>query len=152
MYDGMYATKERISSSDVRELVNSDDSILIVDPGWDDYCLQELKLNRPVPLCPEARRARILKVATTAFDGYRGVIVNVKKDMDENVFITLLRTSLSQWRQQGKKGVWLKLTIELVNLVKPEVHFLGAMRAFEQKTRDLDVEFKQLKAFKAFTA
>ncbi|GJY94184.1 putative polyprotein [Tanacetum coccineum] len=26
---------------------SSDDSILIVDPGWDDYCLQELKLNRP---------------------------------------------------------------------------------------------------------
>ncbi|GJU77459.1 hypothetical protein Tco_1274529 [Tanacetum coccineum] len=26
---------------------NSDDSIFIVDPGWDDYCLQELKLNRP---------------------------------------------------------------------------------------------------------
>ncbi|GJS64530.1 hypothetical protein Tco_0679094, partial [Tanacetum coccineum] len=36
---------------------SSDDSILIVDPGWDDYCLQELKLNRPVPLCLEARRA-----------------------------------------------------------------------------------------------
>ncbi|GKF85534.1 hypothetical protein Tco_0253361, partial [Tanacetum coccineum] len=31
---------------------SSDDSILIVDPGWDDYCLQAL--NRPVPLCPEA--------------------------------------------------------------------------------------------------
>ncbi|GJT48750.1 Orf y [Tanacetum coccineum] len=26
---------------------SSDDSILIVDPGWDDYCLQELKLNNP---------------------------------------------------------------------------------------------------------
>ncbi|GKC78523.1 hypothetical protein Tco_1129297 [Tanacetum coccineum] len=37
----------------------SDDSILIVDPGWDDYCLQALKLNRPVLLCPEARRARM---------------------------------------------------------------------------------------------
>ncbi|GKC84992.1 hypothetical protein Tco_1140709 [Tanacetum coccineum] len=35
---------------------SSDDSILIVDPGWDDYCLQELNLNRLVPLCPEARR------------------------------------------------------------------------------------------------
>ncbi|GKB28165.1 putative reverse transcriptase domain-containing protein [Tanacetum coccineum] len=30
--------------------------------------------------------------------------------------------------------------------------FSGAMRAFEQETQDLDVEFKQLKAFKAFTA
>ncbi|GJT87833.1 Orf y [Tanacetum coccineum] len=40
---------------------SSDDSILIVDPGWDDYCLQELKLNRPVPFFPEARRALALK-------------------------------------------------------------------------------------------
>ncbi|PWA77951.1 nudix hydrolase 6-like protein [Artemisia annua] len=56
-----------------------------------------------------------------SFDGYGGVIVNVKEDMDENVFITLLRTSIFQWRQQGKTGVWLKLTIELVNLVKPAV-------------------------------
>ncbi|GKE62130.1 hypothetical protein Tco_1512497 [Tanacetum coccineum] len=38
---------------------SSDDSILIVDPGWDDYSLQALKSNRPIPLCPEARRARI---------------------------------------------------------------------------------------------
>nr|GEX50302.1 hypothetical protein [Tanacetum cinerariifolium] len=34
----------------------SNDSIFIVDPGSDDYCLQVLKLNRPVTLCPEARR------------------------------------------------------------------------------------------------
>ncbi|GJR29793.1 putative polyprotein [Tanacetum coccineum] len=38
---------------------SSDDSIFIVDPGWDDYCLQELKLDRPVSLCPEARKARM---------------------------------------------------------------------------------------------
>ncbi|GKE40198.1 reverse transcriptase domain-containing protein, partial [Tanacetum coccineum] len=38
---------------------SSDDSILIVDPGWDDYSLQALKSNRPVLLCPEARRARM---------------------------------------------------------------------------------------------
>ncbi|GJT19079.1 hypothetical protein Tco_0877785 [Tanacetum coccineum] len=38
---------------------SSDDSIFIVDPGWDDYCLQELKLNRLIPLYPEARRARM---------------------------------------------------------------------------------------------
>ncbi|GJZ75946.1 ORFIII-like polyprotein [Tanacetum coccineum] len=38
---------------------SSDDSILIVNPEWDDYCLQALKLNRPVPLCPEARKARM---------------------------------------------------------------------------------------------
>ncbi|GJZ69932.1 hypothetical protein Tco_0633482 [Tanacetum coccineum] len=38
---------------------SSDDSFFIVDPGWDDYCLQELKMNRPVPCCPEAWRARM---------------------------------------------------------------------------------------------
>ncbi|GJX30291.1 hypothetical protein Tco_0238370 [Tanacetum coccineum] len=38
---------------------SSDDSILIVDPGWDDYSLQALKSNRPISLCPEARRARM---------------------------------------------------------------------------------------------
>nr|GEX42502.1 heme peroxidase [Tanacetum cinerariifolium] len=27
--------------------------------GWDDYCLQASKLNRLVPLCPDARRARM---------------------------------------------------------------------------------------------
>ncbi|GKC94023.1 Orf y [Tanacetum coccineum] len=38
---------------------SSDDSIFIVDPGWDDYSLQAIKSNRPIPLCPEARRARM---------------------------------------------------------------------------------------------
>ncbi|GJY54912.1 heme peroxidase [Tanacetum coccineum] len=38
---------------------SSDDSFFIVDSGWDDYCLKELKMNRPVPLCPEARKARM---------------------------------------------------------------------------------------------
>nr|GEY24869.1 heme peroxidase [Tanacetum cinerariifolium] len=37
----------------------SDDLIFIVDPGWDDYRLQELKLNNPVPCCPDARRTRM---------------------------------------------------------------------------------------------
>ncbi|GJY08085.1 hypothetical protein Tco_0375139 [Tanacetum coccineum] len=37
----------------------NDDSILIVDPRWDDYSLQALKSNCPVPLCLEARRARM---------------------------------------------------------------------------------------------
>ncbi|GKD18648.1 hypothetical protein Tco_1207806 [Tanacetum coccineum] len=39
----------------LKDYDSSDDLIFIVDPGWDDYCLQELKLNRPVPCCPDAR-------------------------------------------------------------------------------------------------
>nr|GFA75583.1 heme peroxidase [Tanacetum cinerariifolium] len=48
-----YNRKGFLEDDDAR----SDDSIFIVDPGWDDYCLQASKLNRPVPLCPDARRA-----------------------------------------------------------------------------------------------
>ncbi|GJV77537.1 hypothetical protein Tco_1509121 [Tanacetum coccineum] len=36
---------------------SSDDSIFIVDPGWDDYSLQTIKSNRPISFCLEARRA-----------------------------------------------------------------------------------------------
>nr|GEU36204.1 hypothetical protein [Tanacetum cinerariifolium] len=48
-----YNRKGFLEDDDAR----SDDSIFIVDPGWDDYCLQASKLNRPVPLCPDARGA-----------------------------------------------------------------------------------------------
>nr|GEX70461.1 RNA-directed DNA polymerase [Tanacetum cinerariifolium] len=50
-----YNRKGFLEEDDAR----SNDSIFIVDPGWDDYCLQAIKLNRPIPLCPEARRARM---------------------------------------------------------------------------------------------
>ncbi|XP_022011038.1 nudix hydrolase 2 [Helianthus annuus] len=36
-------------------------------------------------------------------------------------FTSLLKASLLQWKQQGKKGVWIKLPIELVNLIEPAV-------------------------------
>ncbi|GKD10537.1 hypothetical protein Tco_1190222 [Tanacetum coccineum] len=36
---------------------SDDDSIFIVDPGWDDYCLKALKLNRPE--MKDARRAHM---------------------------------------------------------------------------------------------
>ncbi|MFS7983858.1 putative hydrolase [Helianthus anomalus] len=62
-----------------------------------------------------------VEMLDASFDAYGGVIINVKNDMDEYVFTALLQTSISQWKQQGKKGVWLKLSIELVNLVKPAV-------------------------------
>jgi hypothetical protein len=33
-------------------------------------------------------------------DSYGGVIVNVEQPMDSKVYSTLLRASMSQWRQQ----------------------------------------------------
>nr|GFB16121.1 ORFIII-like polyprotein [Tanacetum cinerariifolium] len=50
-----YNRKGFLEDDDAR----SDDLIFIVDPRWDDYCLQALKLNSPIPLCPEARKARM---------------------------------------------------------------------------------------------
>nr|XP_018628824.1 nudix hydrolase 10-like isoform X4 [Nicotiana tomentosiformis] len=41
--------------------------------------------------------------------------------MDSNHFVTMLRASISQWRKQGKRGVWIKLPIEHANLVNAAV-------------------------------
>ncbi|XP_030930478.1 nudix hydrolase 10-like [Quercus lobata] len=54
-------------------------------------------------------------------DDHGGVIVDIEEAMDAKVFVTLLRDSISKWRQQGKKGIWIKLPIGLVNLVEPTV-------------------------------
>ncbi|XP_009350938.2 nudix hydrolase 2-like isoform X1 [Pyrus x bretschneideri] len=54
-------------------------------------------------------------------DLYGGVVVDVTEPMDSAVFTSLLQASLSQWRQKGKKGVWIKLPIERSNLVDAAV-------------------------------
>ncbi|KAG5228582.1 nudix hydrolase [Salix suchowensis] len=54
-------------------------------------------------------------------DSYGGVKVDVEEPMDSDVYVPLLRASMSQWRQQGVKGVWIKLPIKLANLVEPTV-------------------------------
>ncbi|KAB5556519.1 hypothetical protein DKX38_007428 [Salix brachista] len=54
-------------------------------------------------------------------DKYGGVMVDMKEPMDSHIYVPLLRASISQWRQQGKKGVWIKLPIQLANLVEPTV-------------------------------
>lgn len=54
-------------------------------------------------------------------DDHGGVIVEMKETMDSNTFVNVLRASLLLWKQQGKKGVWIKLPIELVHLVESAV-------------------------------
>ncbi|KAI9394327.1 hypothetical protein POPTR_005G077500v4 [Populus trichocarpa] len=54
-------------------------------------------------------------------DKYGGVVVDMKEPMDFHIYVPLLRASISQWRQQGKKGVWIKLPIQQANLVEPTV-------------------------------
>ncbi|KAK9284978.1 hypothetical protein L1049_024160 [Liquidambar formosana] len=54
-------------------------------------------------------------------DGYGGVRVQMKDPMDSKVFASLLKASLSKWRQQGKRGVWIELPLKLANLVEAAV-------------------------------
>ncbi|KAI4329841.1 hypothetical protein MLD38_028182 [Melastoma candidum] len=50
-------------------------------------------------------------------DSYGGLTVEVKESMDPSVFSPMLEASIKGWKQQGKKGVWIKLPIEQSNLV-----------------------------------
>ncbi|KAJ8760194.1 hypothetical protein K2173_011050 [Erythroxylum novogranatense] len=61
-------------------------------------------------------------VALTAVDDdHEGVIVEMSEPMDSEAFASILRASLALWRKQGKKGIWIKVPIELVNLVEAVV-------------------------------
>nr|XP_034925008.1 nudix hydrolase 10-like isoform X7 [Populus alba] len=57
-------------------------------------------------------------------DDHGGIIVDMKEPMDPDIFHAKLRASLSLWGQQGKKGIWIKLPIALVNLVETAVKVL----------------------------
>lgn len=54
-------------------------------------------------------------------DDYEGVIVEMRAPLDSGAFLASLKASISHWRQQGKRGIWLKLPIEFANLVQPAV-------------------------------
>ncbi|KAJ0447347.1 putative hydrolase [Helianthus annuus] len=51
-------------------------------------------------------------------DEYGGVVVNPEKlPFETKVFASILRSSVSVWRTEGKKGIWLKLPVEKCDLV-----------------------------------
>ncbi|XP_020234374.1 nudix hydrolase 2 [Cajanus cajan] len=54
-------------------------------------------------------------------DQYGGVVVNIEDPMDSMLFSSILEASIFNWRQQGKKGVWIKLPIQHSNLVDSAV-------------------------------
>ncbi|KAJ6754064.1 NUDIX HYDROLASE 2 [Salix purpurea] len=74
----------------------------------------------PVDLCAHGtvHQAELLSASD---DDHGGIIVDMKEPMDPDVFHAKLRASLSFWRQQGKRGIWIKLPIALVNLVETAV-------------------------------
>lgn len=63
-----------------------------------------------------------VKLLDASEDAYGGVIVDMEEPMDSDLFASVLRASTSEWRQQGKKGIWIKLPIKLVNLVEAAVN------------------------------
>jgi ADP-ribose pyrophosphatase YjhB (NUDIX family) len=54
-------------------------------------------------------------------DKYGGVILTVQKPMDSVYFASQLEDSISHWKQQGKKGMWINLPILHSNLVDSAV-------------------------------
>ncbi|KAB1203000.1 Nudix hydrolase 2 [Morella rubra] len=62
-----------------------------------------------------------VELLTSVNDAHGGVIVNIEQPMDSGVFAPLLKASISEWRNQEKKGVWLKLPIEHANLIESAV-------------------------------
>ncbi|KAK6932866.1 NUDIX hydrolase domain, partial [Dillenia turbinata] len=62
-----------------------------------------------------------VQVLVAKNDEHGGVIVEMIEAMEPQNFLTLLRASISLWKLQGKRGVWIKLPIELANLVEVAV-------------------------------
>nr|XP_011460062.1 PREDICTED: nudix hydrolase 2-like [Fragaria vesca subsp. vesca] len=56
-------------------------------------------------------------------DEYGGVIVHMDDDepLDTPTFVSSLSSSIALWKQQGKKGVWLRLPIQQANLVEAAI-------------------------------
>ncbi|KAK3415560.1 hypothetical protein EUGRSUZ_H01177 [Eucalyptus grandis] len=54
-------------------------------------------------------------------DRFEGLTVEIKETMDAETFTRCLRTSIDEWKKQGKKGIWINLPIEHVNLVESAV-------------------------------
>ncbi|XP_027357521.1 nudix hydrolase 2-like isoform X1 [Abrus precatorius] len=59
-----------------------------------------------------------VKLLTSTNDAYGGVIIELDQPMNSTTFVSILRASISHWKQLGKKGVWIKLPIHLVSLVE----------------------------------
>uniref|UniRef100_A0A1J3DWQ6 Nudix hydrolase n=1 Tax=Noccaea caerulescens TaxID=107243 RepID=A0A1J3DWQ6_NOCCA len=54
-------------------------------------------------------------------DKYGGVVAEMSQPMDPFAFSLILRSSLSNWTLQGKKGVWIKLPRQLIGLAETAV-------------------------------
>ncbi|KAI3510331.1 hypothetical protein L1887_17238 [Cichorium endivia] len=76
----------------------------------------------PSPVLSEKQVDQVNNVLAGKEDEHGGVIVEMStQPMDPIMFTCLLKASMLHWKQQGKRGIWIKLPIELVNLIEPVV-------------------------------
>ncbi|KAH1243879.1 Nudix hydrolase 2 [Glycine max] len=61
---------------------------------------------------------QMIELLTSTTDEHGGVIVEMDKPMDSATFVSILRASISHWKQLGNMGVWIKSPIHLVSLVE----------------------------------
>ncbi|KAJ6304571.1 hypothetical protein OIU77_018264 [Salix suchowensis] len=62
-----------------------------------------------------------VKLLDSVNDDHGGVIVELSEAMDLKVFALMLKASIALWRSQGKRGVWIKIPIELIYLAAAAV-------------------------------
>ncbi|XP_022133355.1 nudix hydrolase 2-like [Momordica charantia] len=85
------------------------------------FCSVSAKSPFVMEQVPAANEVQQVKLLDATNDDHGGVIVEMSEPMDSEVFVPILRASVSYWKQQGKRGVWIKLPIELSNLVEAVV-------------------------------
>ncbi|KAM7258015.1 hypothetical protein ACFE04_013756 [Oxalis oulophora] len=79
--------------------------------------------NRQINGTNECLFPRVLEAVD---DHYGGVVVDPQSlPANPNLFASLLTYSLSHWKSKGKKGVWLKIPVELSELVPVAVKRAG---------------------------
>ncbi|KAK7299817.1 hypothetical protein RJT34_10645 [Clitoria ternatea] len=62
-----------------------------------------------------------IELLSAVEDHHGGVVLNVEHPMDPLLFSSSLEASISNWSQQGKKGIWINLPIQHSNLVDSAV-------------------------------
>ncbi|XP_051135549.1 nudix hydrolase 2-like isoform X2 [Andrographis paniculata] len=78
--------------------------------------------SSPSSVLSEKQTPHVGRILEGKNDDHGGVIVEMAcEPMDSIAFASILKASLSHWQQQGKRGIWIKIPIELVNLVEPAV-------------------------------
>ncbi|XP_051133718.1 nudix hydrolase 2-like [Andrographis paniculata] len=79
-------------------------------------------LTSPAAALSENEIDQVERILEGKNDEHGGIIVEMScEPLELPVFASLLKASIAHWRQQGKRGVWIKMPIELVNLVETAV-------------------------------